>query len=90
MAIDHPRHDELAGRIDHVDIATTRGYGRRPANRRNPIICNADDTVLYDLSMDRIEDGTADNVQESHRHLLACSPCVALHPRLPTASGWPR
>jgi hypothetical protein len=78
MTIDHPRHDELAGRIDYVDIATARGYGRRPTNRRNPIICDADNTILYDLTVDRIEDGTTDNVQERHPHLLTCLPCAAL------------
>jgi hypothetical protein len=87
MAVDHPRHDELAGRIDHMDIATARGYGRRPANSRNPIICDADNTILYDLTVDRIEDSTADNVQERHRHLLACLPCVALRSRFPMAYG---
>ena len=45
MAIDHPRHDELASRIEHVDVAATRGYGRGPADSRNPIICDADDAI---------------------------------------------
>jgi hypothetical protein len=78
MTIDHPRHDELAGRINHVDIATARGYGRRPANCRNPIICDADNAILYDLTVDSIEDGTANNVQERHRYLLACLPRAGL------------
>src|SRR5512134_168516 len=87
MTIDHPRHDELAGRIDHVDVATACGYGRRPTHRRNPIICDADDTILHDFTVDRIENGTANNVQERHRHLLACLRCVALRSRFPMASG---
>jgi hypothetical protein len=62
MAIEHPRHDELAGRIDYADIAAACGYGRCPANRRNPIICDADDAILDDLTVDRIEDGTANDV----------------------------
>jgi hypothetical protein len=62
MAIDHPRHDELACRIDDADITAACGYGRRSANRRNPVICDADDAIWYDLTVDRIEDGTADDV----------------------------
>jgi hypothetical protein len=46
MAIDHPWHDELAGRIDDADIAAACGDGRRPADRRNSIICDADDAIL--------------------------------------------
>jgi hypothetical protein len=45
MAIDHSWHNELAGRIDHADIAAACGYGRRPANSRNAVICNADDAI---------------------------------------------
>jgi len=86
MAIDHPRHDELAGRINHVDIAPTRGYGRRPANRCNPIICDADDAIRHDLTVDRIEDGTADNVYERHPYPLAVY--LALRYCFPIASGY--
>jgi hypothetical protein len=46
MAIDHPWHDELASRIDDADITAACGYGRCPANRRNAIICDADDAIL--------------------------------------------
>src|SRR5262245_54525241 len=80
MAIDHPRHDELAGRIDDADIAAACGYGRRLANSRKPIIGNADDAILYDLTVDRIKDGTADDVQESHHYLLACMLMVSASP----------
>jgi hypothetical protein len=90
MTIDHPRHDELAGRIDYVDIATARGYSRRPTHRRNPIICDADDTILHDFTVDRIENGTANNVQERHRPLLACLPCAALRYRFPWPPDAPR
>jgi hypothetical protein len=82
MAIDHSRHDELAGRINHADVAAARGYGRGPADRRHPIICDADDAILDDLTVDRIEDGTADNVQERHHHLLTCLPCATTSPSL--------
>ena len=77
VAIDHPRHDELAGRINHADVAATCGYGRGPADGRNAIICDADDAILYDLTVERIEDCTADDVQESHRYLLACVSCAS-------------
>src|SRR5262245_1704750 len=78
MAIDHARHDELARRIDDADVAAARGHGRRPADSRNPIICDTDDAILYELTVDRIEYGTADDVQESHAHLLAGLSFVAL------------
>ena len=48
----------------------------------------ADDAILYDLTVDRIEDATADDVQEHHLHLLARLSCVALRYRFPTASGF--
>jgi CRISPR/Cas system type I-B associated protein Csh2 (Cas7 group RAMP superfamily) len=76
MAIDHPRHDKLAGRIDHVDVAATRRYGRRLADRRNPILVDADDAIVHDLTLDRIEDGTTNDVQARHCHLLACVLCA--------------
>src|SRR5262245_24520632 len=91
MAVNHPRHDELAGRIEHVDVSPTRGYGRGSADCRNPIVLDADDAVLYDLTVDRIEDGTANDVQESHRHLLACVPAPFQNPLTPTlAPNWGR
>jgi hypothetical protein len=62
MAIDHPRHDELAGCIDDADIAASCGYGRCRANSSNSIIGDADDAILDDLTVDRIEDGTTDDV----------------------------
>ena len=46
----------------NADVATARGSGRGPADCRNPIICDADDAILYDLTVDCIEDGTADDV----------------------------
>jgi hypothetical protein len=82
MAINHARHDELAGRINHANVATARGYGRRPANCRNAIVCDADDAILYDLTVDRIEDGSTDNVQDRHHHLLTCLPCATASPGL--------
>jgi hypothetical protein len=46
MAIDHPRHDKLACRIDHVDVTAGRRNGRRLADRRNPILFDADDAIV--------------------------------------------
>jgi hypothetical protein len=72
MAIDHPRHNKLASRIDYVDVASPCGYGRGSADRRNPLFVDADDAVGYDLTLDRIEDGTTNDVHARHCHLLAC------------------
>ena len=62
MTIHHPRHDELSRRVDHLYIAATSGNGRRRANGRDPVIFDADDAVTNDLTMDRIEDGPADDL----------------------------
>ena len=39
-------------------------------------VVDADDAMRYDLTLDRIEDGTTNDVQARHCHLLACVLCA--------------
>ena len=71
VAIHHPRHDELAGGIEHLHVAAPRGDRRSWANGRNAVTFDTDDAMTNDLTADRIEYGTADDLHLGHSKLLS-------------------
>jgi hypothetical protein len=70
MTIHHAWHDELSCRVDYLHITAARGHGRCRADSCDAVIFETDDTVTNDLTVDRVEDGPADDVHEAHRKLL--------------------
>src|SRR5919109_559570 len=88
MAIHHPRHDELACRIEHLHIATSRGDRRGGTDSRNAVALHADDAIPNDRTANRIEDGTADELHAGHRWLLPRSSSAESAPHsVPIANG---